>query len=242
MVGTVMILTVKFPVFGFILAFLLVGLPMLYMMFRAVADVSSESYLKLLCRARTIRRVVALTFDDGPHPDRTPKILDVLARHGVKATFFVIGERAEVYPDIVRRIAAEGHLIGNHTYSHSTRFPWMGESRMKEDIHWCDIVLEKITGFRPILFRPPFGVKNPPLGRAVGNRYIAVGWDVRSLDTVSRWPREKVFERVRRRIRPGSVVLLHDDREGGDALLEMILNHLEQNDYKVERFDELFGL
>jgi peptidoglycan/xylan/chitin deacetylase (PgdA/CDA1 family) len=118
----------------------------------------------------------------------------------------------------------------------------MGRKKMEEEIRRCDVALEKITGVRPALFRPPFGVTNPALARAVGKRYGVAGWDVRSLDTISSRPRTKVFERVRRRIRTGSVVLLHDDRAEGDVLLEMILNHLEQNDYKVERFDKLFGL
>ena len=218
---------------------------MLYMLFNAIkssSDIDSGKYVKTLCRARTIHKVVALTFDDGPHPEHTPKILDVLARHGVKATFFVIGERAEAHPEIVRRIIAEGHLVGNHTYSHSNRFPWMRDEKMREDIHWCDVVLQRITGRTPVLFRPPFGVTNPPLARAIGNRYTVAGWDVRSLDTMAKWPRTRVFERVCRRLRPGSVVLMHDDRPEGDALLEMILTHLEQNDYMVVRFDKLFGL
>jgi peptidoglycan/xylan/chitin deacetylase (PgdA/CDA1 family) len=205
-------------------------------------NIRSGVYVKALCRAKTTREVVALTFDDGPHPDYTPRILDVLARHGVKTTFFVVGEKAEAHPEIVRRIVAEGHLVGNHTYSHSTRFPWMSERKMKEEIHRCDVVLKKTTGERPVLFRPPFGVTNPTLARSLRRDFTVAGWDVRSFDTMSRWPRTKVFERVLRRIKPGSVVLLHDDRAEGDVLLEMILNHIEQNGYTVERFDKLFGL
>lgn len=211
-------------------------------MFYASCDVGSGVYIKTLCRAKTIHNVVALTFDDGPHPDRTPKVLDVLARYGVKATFFIIGEKAEAHPEIVRRIVAEGHLVGNHTYGHSGNFPLMRVRKMKDEIHRCDVVMEKITDIRPTLFRPPFGVTNPPLARAIGKRYTVAGWDIRSLDTIARRSRERVFERVCRRLRPGSVVLLHDDRPKSYTLVEMILNYLEQNDYKVERFDKLFGL
>ncbi len=212
-------------------------------LFWASVRVDSGLYVRMLCRAKTIRRVVALTFDDGPHPERTPRVLDVLRTHGVQATFFVTGKNAEAHPEIIRRMIAEGHLVGNHTFSHSGNFPWMSEAKMKEEIHWCDVVLEKITGRRPTLFRPPFGVSNPTLAKALRWDFrTIVGWDIRSLDTIERWSREKVFERVRRRLRPGSVVLLHDDRADGDTLVEMILNHLEQNDYKVERFDKLFGL
>ncbi len=209
----------------------------------SVFDIGSGVYVKALCRARTVRKVVALTFDDGPHPERTPKILDLLKKHDVRAAFFVTGKNAEKHPELIKRMVSEGHLVGNHTYSHSSRFPWMKEEKMREEIHWCDVAITRITGMHPTLFRPPFGVSNPTLARAVVPwHYTVAGWSVRSLDTVSRWPRAKVFERVRRRLRPGSVVLLHDDREGGDILLEMILDHLERNGYKVERFDKLFGL
>ena len=212
-------------------------------LFWASVRVDSGLYVRMLCRAKTIHKVVALTFDDGPHPEQTPKVLDILKTHGAKATFFVVGKNAEAHPAIIRRIVTEGHLIGNHTYSHSNRFPWMAESAMQEEIHWCDVALEKITGRRPTLFRPPFGVSNPSLAKALRWDFrTIVGWDIRSLDTIERWSRERVFERVRRRLRPGSVVLLHDDRAGSDTLVEMILNHLEQNGYRVERFDKLFGL
>lgn len=209
----------------------------------ASACVGSGVWVRALCRVRTVRRAVALTFDDGPHPVYTPAVLDVLARHGVRATFFVIGEKAEAHPEIVRRMVAEGHLVGNHTYNHSGRFPLMARARMEDEIGRCDEAIERITGRRPTLFRPPFGVTNPTLARAL-RRYghTVAGWDVRSLDTVSRRSRERIFERVRRRLRSGSAVLLHDDRAGSDALVEMILNHLEHNGWKVERFDKLFGL
>jgi peptidoglycan/xylan/chitin deacetylase (PgdA/CDA1 family) len=209
----------------------------------ASTSIASRVYVKALCRVRTDKKVVALTFDDGPNPEYTPRVLDVLASKGVKATFFIVGERAEAYPDIVQRIVAEGHIVGNHTYSHNGNFPIKSRRKMEEELKRCDDVLEKITSKRSTLFRPPFGVTNPPTARAVRNGgYTVVGWDVRSLDTVSRWPRTKVFERVCRRVRSGSVVLLHDDREGGDALVEMILNHLEQSGYEVARLDKLFEL
>lgn len=211
-------------------------------MLYASFHIGSGIYVRTLCRARTTRRAIALTFDDGPHPERTPRVLDALRKHGAHATFFVTGKNAAAHPDIVRRIMAEGHTIGNHTYSHPANFPWLGQSKMKHDIDRCDTALEKITGHRPTLFRPPFGITNPPLARALGGRYTVAGWDIRSLDTIARRPRQRVFERVRRRLRPGAVVLLHDDRAGSDTLTEMILTHLEHTGYTVERFDKLFGL
>jgi peptidoglycan/xylan/chitin deacetylase (PgdA/CDA1 family) len=208
----------------------------------ASADVGSGVWVRTLCRARRRDRVVALTFDDGPHPDRTPVILDILARHGAEAAFFVIGERAVAHPGIVQRMVDEGHAVGNHTFGHRACFPLAGAGSMRRDIEECSAVITRITGRRPQLFRPPFGVTNPSLARALGGGYTVAGWSVRSLDTVSRWSRERVFRRVRRRLRPGAVVLLHDDREGGDRLLEMILTHIESAGYRVERFDKMFNM
>jgi len=244
---------------------------MLLVVAGASADISSGVWVRALCRAeqptadparadiiranghragnphpkhtRTDgpRKAIALTFDDGPHPEHTPRVLDVLARRGVLATFFVVGERAAAHPDLVRRMVAEGHAVGNHTQSHSAGFPLLGTELMRRDIELCDNEIERLTGTRPALFRPPFGVTNPPLARALDGRTVA-GWDVRSLDTVARWPREKVCRRVIRRLSPGSVVLLHDDRAGADRLVEMILDYTEQSGYTVARFDELFGI
>ncbi len=212
-------------------------------LFYASYSLRAGMYVKAYCRRRTDRRVVALTFDDGPHPERTPRVLDVLKRHGVKAAFFVTGEQARACPGIVKRMADEGHLVGNHSWHHTPRFPLLGARAMTGELRRCDALLEELTGSRPEWFRPPYGVTNPTLGRVVHRGgYRVAGWDVRSLDTFVRRPRERVFARVCRLLRPGSVVLLHDDRPQSDALLEMIINHLNREQYRVERLDQLFEL
>lgn len=216
---------------------------LLFALFYASYSIRAGVYVKAYCRKRTARAIVALSFDDGPHPQYTPKILDILKRYNVKAAFFVVGKNGEQYPEIVKRMVDEGHIVGNHTYSHSSRFPLMMMSKMVEELQQCDSVLEDITGLRPMLFRPPYGVTNPMVAKAVLRRgYKVVGWDVRSLDTMENWSRTKVFERVRRRLRKGSVVLLHDNRAEGDELLEMILKHFGKIGFEVERVDNLLGL
>ncbi|MDR1671680.1 MAG: polysaccharide deacetylase family protein [Alistipes sp.] len=217
----------------------------------ASTDIGSGVWVKTLFYADTDRREIALTFDDGPHPEHTPLVLDVLSRHGSKATFFVTGERAAAHPEIVRRIADEGHAIGNHTQHHSSWFPLKSARAMAREIEECDEVIEKITGTRPEMFRPPFGVTNPSLARALKlvNKareargeapHTVAGWNIRSLDTISQWSRGKVFERICRRLRLGSVVLLHDDRPGSEMLLAGLLIYLDEVGCKVERFDKLF--
>ena len=124
------------------------------------------AYVRSLCRNRAAGHVVALTFDDGPDPEQTPRVLDTLREHGVRATFFLIGSKAELHPEIVRRMAAEGHAIGIHTWSHSPGFPMRRSGAMAADILRCRESLREITGVETDLFRPPYGVTNPMVARA----------------------------------------------------------------------------
>ena len=208
----------------------------------ASADVGSGVYLKALCRSRTSGKTVALTFDDGPDT-MTGKVLDVLGKHGVKATFFFVGSKAEGHRDVVRRIVEEGHTVGNHTWSHGWDFPLMPRCRVETELERTSEEIYRMTGKRPALFRPPFGVTNPIIGRAVRARsLVTVGWNVRSLDTVDGTPREKVLRRIVRKLRPGSVILLHDRCGDSDRLLEMLLDHLDENGFKVVTLEEMFGI
>lgn len=206
----------------------------------ASASISSGVYVKALCHGKTDQPVVALTFDDGPDENMTPKVLEVLRRHGVRATFFLVGEKAARNPETVRQILNEGHLIGNHTWSHSPFFPTWSFTKVEKELAGTEKVVEEITGKRMKLFRPPFGVTNPVIGRAVRHKeYVAVGWSVRSLDTDLKCSREAVCRRVMDRMHNGAVVLLHDRLPEADRLLEMILQNLEKSGMRVVGTDEL---
>ena len=186
-------------------------------------------------------KYVALTFDDGPWPETTEQLLDGLAERGAKATFFLIGSKAELHPEIVRRMAAEGHAIGIHTWSHTPGFPMLRSGAMAADILRCRESLREITGVETDLFRPPYGVTNPMVARAVkrtGSR--CVGWSIRSLDTLRQRSREAVARRIRRRLGDGKVILLHDDRPGAERLLAMVLNDLQRGGYRTATVCELF--
>lgn len=155
-------------------------------------------------------REAALTFDDGPSPD-TARVLDVLKRENVKATFFLCGANAERYPELVRRIRDEGHVIGNHTYSH----PWLylkSEAVIAAEIDRTQDVLERVSGRRPTLFRPPFGVRWFGLWPLLRERGLTmVMWNDRAVDGG-----EGAAGLVRTALgglRPGAIVLLHDGDE-----------------------------
>lgn len=209
---------------------------------RGSASVRASWYLRMRCRARGTGRRVALTFDDGPDPQRTPAVLDLLARQGVRATFFVVGARAEAHPELVRRMAAEGHVVGNHSYTHSWRFPLRSLGRTMEELRRTGEVLHRITGLQPRLFRPPFGVTNPTIARAVRRLGLdPVGWSIRSLDTMGRSP-ERVAARILRHLHPGAVILLHDRCAGSERLVGLLVEGLRSRGLEPVTLPELFDI
>ncbi|MBQ2842640.1 MAG: polysaccharide deacetylase family protein [Alistipes sp.] len=208
----------------------------------ASADIGSGVYLKALCRAESADKVVALTFDDGPDADSTPRVLDLLKRHGVRATFFVVGEQARQNPELIHRMVAEGHTVAGHSYYHLPQSTLWSSQRYTEELFRCNDVVARLTGLRMRLYRPPFGVTNPPIARAVKNLgLIPVGWSVRSLDTITK-NRDRVVDRVMRGLRGGDVILLHDRLENSEELLEKLLTALRTQHYTTATVDELFKI
>lgn len=153
---------------------------------------------------------VALTFDDGPDPASTPALLDLLKARGVRATFFVVGERVRAHPELARRCIAEGHELGNHSESHS---PWLNfrlRRGMQRELAACQDAIERATGRRARAYRPPVGLRNPAVHPACAALDLCViGWQVRGLDKTGRAP-DDIVRRVLSRVRPGGIVLLHD--------------------------------
>ena len=159
---------------------------------------------------------IALTFDDGPG-EATPLVLDMLQQAGIRATFFLCGQNVERYPETARRIAKEGHEIGNHTYSHP-RLLWRSPGKIAWEIERAQKIIAHRTGRQPTLFRPPYGLRwfglFPILAR---NGLTAVMWSVNSFDW--KLPVEQIVQRVLRGVRPGAIVLFHDGippRASGD--------------------------
>lgn len=161
-------------------------------------------------------RGVALTFDDGPDPKTTREVLDALDAHSAKATFFVIGKKAEAHADVVREIAARGHSIGIHGYAHDRLFSMRGPRRVQADLARAVEAVEKITGTRPSLFRPPIGHTNPTIARMADRLDLTIiGWSVAARDGVGWTSPEEVFARVTRGLEDGAIVALHDAAEHG---------------------------
>jgi len=162
-------------------------------------------------------RGVALTFDDGPHPTWTPRVLATLARHQAKATFFLVASKAEEHPAVVRAIVDAGHAVGLHSYAHDRLFALRRSARVRADLERGLGVLEKLTGSRPTLFRPPIGHTNPVIARVVDELELTVvGWTAAGRDGIASAHVDDVIARVCRDLRDGAIVLLHDAPERGD--------------------------
>jgi peptidoglycan/xylan/chitin deacetylase (PgdA/CDA1 family) len=187
---------------------------------------------------------VALTYDDGPHPAATAALLDLLRHRGVRATFFVVGTRAVAHPDLVRRCVAEGHLLGNHTQRHSNLTNLLHVPYLRRELEECQGTVAAIAGERPRFYRPPVGLMNPltcPVASSAG--LTPVGWDVRSLDTLP-LSAERVARRVLSRVRPGSIVVLHDggpDPVRARDITERILDGLAERGLDPVRLDALLS-
>ncbi|WP_194725131.1 polysaccharide deacetylase family protein [Noviherbaspirillum malthae] len=156
------------------------------------------------------RNEIALTIDDGPNPDVTPKVLDLLDRHGVKATFFCIGEHAARYPALCREIVRRGHAVENHSQHHRHYFSLMGARGLKREIEAGQTTLASITGSLPRFFRAPAGLRNPfldPVLAKCGLRLAA--WTRRGFDTRT-GDAGTVAARLLKGLRPGSILLVHD--------------------------------
>jgi peptidoglycan/xylan/chitin deacetylase (PgdA/CDA1 family) len=160
--------------------------------------------------AAIARREVALTFDDGPDPAATPRVLDLLDAAGARASFFCIGRRARQHPALVREIVARGHRVENHGDQHSKAFGVYGYHRMRDDIVAAQATLADLAGESPRFFRPLGGVRSPILDPVLARLDLRLAcWTRRGFDTVVGDPR-RVYQRLVRGLGPGDILLLHD--------------------------------
>jgi peptidoglycan/xylan/chitin deacetylase (PgdA/CDA1 family) len=157
-----------------------------------------------------MRREIAVTFDDGPHPQVTPRVLDVLDQYRAKASFFCVGSTAAACPEIVQEIVRRGHSVENHSHRHPGVFATYGLRRLRREIEAAQETLSTITGRRPRFFRAPAGFRNPLLDPVLARLdLIYVSWTRRALDTVDSNP-TTVLRRLVQELAPGDVLTLHD--------------------------------
>lgn len=195
----------------------------------------------------TDEKKIALTFDDGPDSVYTPQILDILKKENIKATFFLIGNRAELFTDVVRRIEKEGHVIGNHTMNHPNIIK-LNEAQTQQEIKEGEEALYNIINYRTALFRSPYGSLTPEKVKEVEKLdYKIIAWNVDSLDWKS-LTAEQVKYNILENVKAGSIVLQHssgseeEDLTGSVAALEEVITILKDEGYKFVTIPELLDI
>jgi peptidoglycan/xylan/chitin deacetylase (PgdA/CDA1 family) len=213
-------------------------------LYYATVAVRSQWLGRTSWRGRRDRSAVALTFDDGPSPD-TERILDVLAEYNVSATFFMVGREVESFPGIAQRVLAEGHQVGNHSYSHPVYLFQSGSATLDQVQRAQDVIAETI-GVTPTLARPPYGVRTRAYFTAT--RALAlhtVQWDVAGFDWKQISPGQ-IADNVLRKVQPGSIILLHDgdssnkyNRKNTVGALPLIIKGLAARDLEIAPLSQL---
>lgn len=216
-----------------------------YLQFYMRRASAPQLFGKSIRSVSTQEKVISLTFDDGPNPESTQKILDILEKHHIKSTFFVIGKNAAKYPELVKAIISSGNELGNHSWDHQ-RLIYKSPSYVRSQIEKTDNLLGELGYKGYISFRAPYGHKLLILPWILmqSNR-IHYLWNI-ELDDWDSPPRQKMLQSFKEQIKPGSIVLLHDgysdeyqSRQATVESVEMLLEYCEKENYKVVPVSEL---
>jgi peptidoglycan/xylan/chitin deacetylase (PgdA/CDA1 family) len=230
------------PIRWFVLGLLLTAYLIIFIL--GVSVLKLNFFVKAFCRGDSTAKRVALTFDDGPDPAATPNLLEVLRRHKIKAAFFPIGTKARDYPEMIKQIDQEGHILGNHSFRHAWWTNFLISGPLDREIRTAQEVIDAAIGKIPAYFRPPMGLTNPHLrGRLKKHGLSVLGWDVRPFDTTASL--EKVIKRVLKKIRNGSIIALHDTgRVPADLarLADELVTKIQERKYTFSGLEELTGI
>ncbi|MDF1695664.1 MAG: polysaccharide deacetylase family protein [Saprospiraceae bacterium] len=177
---------------------------------------------------------VYLTFDDGPVPEATPWVLDLLKKHGCKATFFCVGENVEKYPQVYQRIVDEGHAVGNHTFNHLNAW--------KSEKEWYKANVAKASEYiNSSLFRPPYGKLTPGLIKKLKGKFDIIMWDVLSGDFDTTLSPQNCFENVKSNAKEGSIIVFHDSIKAIDTLkivLPQVIAYFEEKGIQMDKISQ----
>ena len=204
--------------------------------------IGSGYFLQAICKANNSQHEIAITFDDGPDKSITPEILNLLQENQVKATFFCIGRKVEKEKELLKTIDEQGHLVGNHSYSHAPFFDFYSTDKVRKELILTNGFIKEAISKEPLLFRPPYGVTNPNIASAVNALGLTtIGWSVRSLDGVSKNEAE-ILKRVTKNLKSGDIILFHDTSETSLNVLKKFLVFTKQNNFKIVSLDKLLNI
>ncbi len=203
--------------------------------------IQSNFFVKALCNSTSQKKEIALSFDDGPVTS-TNLVLDILKKHNVPSAFFCIGKQMTENPEILKRIHEEGHVIGNHSFTHQALFDLMSKKQMKQELKETNNVAKNTIGENLKMFRPPYGVTTPVLAKAIKEEgFETIGWSLRSYDTMID-DVQKLVNKITSQIKAGDVILLHDSQKVTVSALEDIINKVRLKGYTFVRLDHLLNI
>ena len=206
------------------------------------ANIQSNFFIKAHCNSTTNEKIIAISFDDGPNAEHTPKVLSTLAAYNAQATFFVIGKNISGNENLIKKIDVAGHTIGNHTFSHSFFIDFKSKTGFMFELDATSDLVYNIIKKRMKFFRPPYGVTTPNLAKASkALNYDIIGWNIRSLDT-TKDTEKKIAQRVVSQIKPGAIILFHDTSSKTIEVLKQTLNFAKENGFKIVSVEELLKI
>lgn len=220
-----------------------VGLTITYF---GTTQIGSNFHLPAHCKAvNTSKKEIAITFDDGVlNPIQSNRVLDILKQYKVPATFFCIGKNltSKEQVQVLKRMDQEGHIIGNHSFSHANFFDFFPSERVVQEILDTDKIIQEHLNKQPLFFRPPYGITTPNIAKAMRQlEHKTIGWSLRSLDTVIK--DEKILlKRVQKKLKKGDVLLFHDHLEFLPRFLPLFLEYLLKEGYTIVGLDQLLQL
>jgi peptidoglycan/xylan/chitin deacetylase (PgdA/CDA1 family) len=184
---------------------------------------------------------ISLTFDDGPH-ENTLKVIEVLKKYDIKASFFLIGKNIKGKEDILKKIIDDGHLVGNHSYKHDFWYSIKSVKNLVADIHQNNAAISSITGLIPNWFRPPYGVTNPRIANAIkATNMKSIGWSIRSYDTVGA-DTNATLNRICKQINGADIVLMHDHLDTTAQLLEDLILYCKKEKIEILPLDKMINI
>jgi peptidoglycan/xylan/chitin deacetylase (PgdA/CDA1 family) len=204
--------------------------------------IQSNFHAQAYCYANVSEKEIALSFDDGPNREYTPQVLSILAQYNASATFFVIGKNIQGNESVLKQIDADGHSIGNHSYTHSFFVDFKSLQGFKNELNQTAESVFKIIGKRMKLFRPPYGVTTPNLAKASNVlNYSIIGWTIRSFDTTA--DTSQIINRhIQTQIKPGAIILFHDTSDKTLLVLKQTLNFAKEKGYKIVSVEQLLKI
>lgn len=214
----------------------------LLLLFYGSYFIQSDFFIRSFWKGDGNRKAIAITFDDGPMKDFTPRLLDLLQREKVPAAFFLIGKNIVGNESLVKRMVDDGHIIGNHSYSHTYWFSLNSSINMLSDLKKCDEEILRVTGKYTKLFRPPYGVINPMVKGAIekGN-YKCIGWSIRTYDTNVK-SAELLLQKALKNLSNGDIILFHDCGKFTIGILSDFIKEVRARGFEIIGVDELLGI